>query len=77
MAIKSFDPRKHLEHELHSQRFEQLVVDAWDEVHEADTAAPPPPRPERRSQYEVSGLQDDELPSNQPVAVLGDALKRH
>ena len=76
MAIKSFDPRKHLEHELHSQRFEQLVVDAWDEVHEADTTAPPATGGERRSPTTVSGRHDD-IPSNQPFADLGKALRRH
>ena len=76
MAIKSFDPRKHVEHELHSQRFEQLVVDAWDEVHETEPAPPPAPRStsERRTK---TGVTDTDPPSNQPFASLAEELKRH
>ena len=78
MAIKSFDPRKHLEHELHSQRFEELVVDAWEEVHETEPSPPPAPRSTsgRRSTTGAADT-DPDLPSNQPVASLAEELRRH
>lgn len=78
MAIKSFDPRKHLEHELHSQRFEQLLVDAWEEVHETE---PSPPLASRSTsgRRSASGVADTDpdLPSNQPFASLAKELRRH
>lgn len=78
MAIKSFDPRKHLEHELHSQRFEQLVVDAWEEVHETEPSPTPATRGNTgRRNAPGAAATDPDLPSNQPFASLAEELRRH
>ena len=78
MAIKSFHPRKHLEHELHSLRFERLVADAWEEVHEPqDPSSTPHAESNSESARPVTRAYRDDPPSNQPFAALGDELKQH
>ena len=76
MAIKSFHPHKHLEHELRSQRFEELVADAWDEVHDAsEPASEPSTLRDSPSATHVSASYHPDPPSNQPFAELGRHLK--
>ncbi|WP_440997703.1 hypothetical protein [Arhodomonas sp. SL1] len=74
MAIKSWDPRKLQDRDIQGNRFDELVVEAWEEAHEAESG---PPGHDAGAAGEGGRRRGDTGATHHPFAHLRDQLTRH
>jgi len=74
MAIKSWDPRKLQDRDIQGNRFDELVVEAWEEAHEPDGGLP---GQDGGGGSGVERYRADPDATQSPFTQLRDQLTRH